>query len=469
MPSTTSATPSPHTGPLLLPPTARRSRAAAAGLHLIFDCASDRQSDFCADSPSSYSDASFSSVSSAGPATPLSRPSSPVVASATEENAEGEDCWNLIPYHVPWGNEYYDYTPGMLPGPEGHCFFLRSPTPLKYKRTMRACIKCRDRKAKCSGDRPACTRCVSRGYICQYDPEEPKRTKGPELSRQRLRTRSHRCGSESSAAASEAAADPSSHTMPSFIPAALSPKREEVEMLSELGGLTYSFTEGDAGPWGAPHVSEPSMLEAFQVSPDVTASHHLVPPKDLHEIHSLLLQHDHVVPSNTVTSDPWSHAVPSPLHQVDASALLPAAAVYAPKPLKHAQVPFLSVPVPQRPQPPPPIVIPQLPILQAAPVPVAESEREPARAPEPEPVWQKDGPVAAEQFVAYSVQGLVDGYMAYDYAPASVTYSHMYPQLQGYAAQAYYDSDLSLYGQGVGVAPAATYTAPTAPYVSYAA
>ena len=31
----TSATPSPHTGPTHLPPSARRSRAAAAGLHLV--------------------------------------------------------------------------------------------------------------------------------------------------------------------------------------------------------------------------------------------------------------------------------------------------------------------------------------------------------------------------------------------------------------------------------------------------
>ncbi|KAH9932394.1 uncharacterized protein B0H18DRAFT_55766 [Fomitopsis serialis] len=197
--SSASATPSPHTGPWHLPPAARRSRAAAAGLHLIFDSASDRNSDSCADSPSSYSDASFSSVSSSsGPATPLSRPSSPAIVSAAE-HLDSEDCWNLIPYHVPWGNEYCDYTPGTLPGPDGQCFFLRSPTPLKYKRTVRACTKCRDRKAKCSGDRPACVRCVSRGYICQYDPEEPKRAKGPELARQRRRDKPDRTVSQSTA------------------------------------------------------------------------------------------------------------------------------------------------------------------------------------------------------------------------------------------------------------------------------
>lgn len=114
----------------------------APGLHLVFDAARD---DTSAASPSSYSDASFSSASSSAPATPRSRESSPARALA---QADDEDCWNLIPYHVPWGNEYYDYTPGMLPGPDGQCFFYRSPTPLKFKRTMRACSKCRDRKAK---------------------------------------------------------------------------------------------------------------------------------------------------------------------------------------------------------------------------------------------------------------------------------------------------------------------------------
>lgn len=59
-----------------------------------------------------------------------------------------EDSWNLIPYDVPWGPEYYHYRAGTLPGPEGACIFLRSPTPLKNRRTQKACNKCRQRKAK---------------------------------------------------------------------------------------------------------------------------------------------------------------------------------------------------------------------------------------------------------------------------------------------------------------------------------
>jgi len=61
---------------------------------------------------------------------------------------ELEDCWNLIPYNVPWGNNYHNYEYGTLPGPEGACIFLRSPTPVKNQRTSQACKKCRERKAK---------------------------------------------------------------------------------------------------------------------------------------------------------------------------------------------------------------------------------------------------------------------------------------------------------------------------------
>lgn len=55
------------------------------------------------------------------------------------------------------------------------------------------------------------------------------------------------------------------------------------------------------------------------------------------------------------------------------------------------------------------------------------------------------------------------------YAPAAASmYAHDYGAPQEYAHQAYYDGPV--YGQGVGVAPAATYLAPVpaAPYVSYA-
>jgi hypothetical protein len=61
---------------------------------------------------------------------------------------ELDECWNLIPYNVPWGNSYHNYEYGTLPGPEGACIFLRSPTPVRNQRTSQACKKCRERKAK---------------------------------------------------------------------------------------------------------------------------------------------------------------------------------------------------------------------------------------------------------------------------------------------------------------------------------
>jgi hypothetical protein len=59
-----------------------------------------------------------------------------------------DDAWNLIPYNVSWGHEYEEYRAGILPGPEGDCVFLRSPTPLRNQRASEACKKCRERKAK---------------------------------------------------------------------------------------------------------------------------------------------------------------------------------------------------------------------------------------------------------------------------------------------------------------------------------
>ena len=63
-------------------------------------------------------------------------------------SSDPDDAWNLIPYNVSWGHEYEEYRAGILPGPEGDCIFLRSPTPLRNQRASEACKKCRERKAK---------------------------------------------------------------------------------------------------------------------------------------------------------------------------------------------------------------------------------------------------------------------------------------------------------------------------------
>ncbi|KAM6493618.1 hypothetical protein JOM56_009979 [Amanita muscaria] len=52
------------------------------------------------------------------------------------------------------------------------------------QRTPQACDKCRERKTKCSGDRPVCKRCTARGLICTYSCREP-RSRGPSRPRTR--------------------------------------------------------------------------------------------------------------------------------------------------------------------------------------------------------------------------------------------------------------------------------------------
>ncbi|KAI0366092.1 hypothetical protein BV20DRAFT_953067 [Pilatotrama ljubarskyi] len=114
-------------------------------------------------------------LGSAPPPAPSSLPSTPADQLSTcPLDDASEDSWNLIPYDVPWGPEYYHYKAGTLPGPDGACIFLRSPTPLKNRRTQKACNKCRQRKAKCSGTHPTCSRCLARGYICEYAEEEKR-------------------------------------------------------------------------------------------------------------------------------------------------------------------------------------------------------------------------------------------------------------------------------------------------------
>ncbi|RSL67380.1 hypothetical protein CEP53_003034 [Fusarium sp. AF-6] len=55
------------------------------------------------------------------------------------------------------------------------CSLVTSPTDkdglpelLERRRVWRACIRCRDRKLKCSGGSPECSRCAQRGVTCQY-------------------------------------------------------------------------------------------------------------------------------------------------------------------------------------------------------------------------------------------------------------------------------------------------------------
>ncbi|KZT26629.1 hypothetical protein NEOLEDRAFT_1132181 [Neolentinus lepideus HHB14362 ss-1] len=46
-------------------------------------------------------------------------------------------------------------------------FFCRTPSPANRQRTAQACLKCRERKTKCTGASP-CARCTARGLVCTY-------------------------------------------------------------------------------------------------------------------------------------------------------------------------------------------------------------------------------------------------------------------------------------------------------------
>jgi hypothetical protein len=50
-----------------------------------------------------------------------------------------------------------------------------SPPAVQRKRVAQACDRCRSRKDKCDGAKPACSACAVRGHSCSYDPAVKKR------------------------------------------------------------------------------------------------------------------------------------------------------------------------------------------------------------------------------------------------------------------------------------------------------
>ncbi|KZT07857.1 uncharacterized protein LAESUDRAFT_724330 [Laetiporus sulphureus 93-53] len=281
------------------------SRAAAVGLNIAVTSGMQDVSGPHAPSPAAYSE--YSAMPST-PATPSDAPATPLDA-----NRNSEDSWNLIPYNVPWGSEYFDYQPGTLPGPDGSCVFLRSPTPLKNKRTTRACTKCRERKAKCSGTRPTCSRCLSRGYICQYDLDDSKRSSAANLARQRRRSQAtlSTSSSFSSLRSVTAFSDRSDYSQ-----ASSSLRRELVEASSSTSSLAYSVASTASTTSTS---SEP--LEAwwpFERPPSAS----------------------YIPFAEGMPADPY----PKSIHAISEEANFPSAmSVHAPRPVKCSQaVPFLT-------------------------------------------------------------------------------------------------------------------------------
>ncbi|TCD71030.1 hypothetical protein EIP91_000529 [Steccherinum ochraceum] len=282
--------------------------------------------------------ADHSTPPSSGSATATMSPAASDPCGSTEPVLDDPVCWNLVPYDVPWGQDYFNYKQGTLPGPDGKCLFLRSPTPVEKRRTSQACKMCRERKAKCSGDRPSCARCVARGYICQYLPEtkkiKPART-GPirlKMSRSLSHPYSRRDSDTLSIASSTDFSEYSSYSSSSSSSSChLSPKQEDEEFPSAvlLHNLQLQYPDADDQKEEA-STADSAYLPPFDYArePSQDSSVHEPPP-----------------PSATSTTSSlsfWSgYESPHPQTQ----ALAPVSSFptfHAPRPLRYSQsLPFL--------------------------------------------------------------------------------------------------------------------------------
>ena len=278
-----------------------------------------------------------SSPSNSSPSTPIE----PYPQSPIDLSVSSEDSWNLIPYDVPWGSEYYHYHAGTLPGPDGACIFLRSPTPLKNRRTQKACNKCRQRKAKvcrchpdttrttltpraplqCSGTRPACSRCLARGYICEYVEEEPKRpsqSSATPATRPRPRARAQREPSECSDGAgsdSESSSynyvHPKSEDSEPSTPELLHPSRDGSSLASTASPTQF------ASQWEDAH-HQYSMAASYGFDAPAT-EHYAADAAAMHEYY-----------------DPSSYHLPDDIHACAPQDVSPvyASSVHAPRPVR---------------------------------------------------------------------------------------------------------------------------------------
>lgn len=97
--------------------------------------------------------------------------SAPPISRRPSSNGSGSGSFNLVPYKE-------------MEGSTGTTYFYRTPIPSSKQRINQACEKCRDRKTKCTGEKPSCNRCVSRGLTCEYAPQH--RVRGPNRNRNSL-------------------------------------------------------------------------------------------------------------------------------------------------------------------------------------------------------------------------------------------------------------------------------------------
>ncbi|THH27527.1 hypothetical protein EUX98_g6671 [Antrodiella citrinella] len=256
---------------------------------------------------------------------------------AAEPSVDDGASWNLVPYDVPWGQDYYQYKQGTLPGPDGACLFLRSPTPVEKRRTLQACKMCRERKAKCSGDKPNCTRCLARGYLCQYIPDTKKirPAKAGPLRLKGSRSLSHpyqRRDSDSlSVASSTDFSEYSSYSSASSSASYFSPKEEELEfppavLLSQLQYPEEEDVSKDVVKNMVPH-PRGAYLPPYEYTPSQDYHVHERPPLS--------------ATSTTSSLSFWS-GYESPRPAAQTLAPIPIPSFHAPRPLRYSQsLPFL--------------------------------------------------------------------------------------------------------------------------------
>ncbi|KIK78694.1 hypothetical protein PAXRUDRAFT_163276 [Paxillus rubicundulus Ve08.2h10] len=99
--------------------------------------------------------------------------------------------------------------------------FYRTPEHARL-RTAKACEKCRVRKAKCSGDRPTCQRCLTRGLVCHYAAES--RIRGPNKPKVKPKLTEPRSDEERSTGTSASKSGSASPVMKSSSPPCSDPE-----------------------------------------------------------------------------------------------------------------------------------------------------------------------------------------------------------------------------------------------------
>ncbi|GJE98336.1 Zn(II)2Cys6 transcription factor domain-containing protein [Phanerochaete sordida] len=335
-----------------------------------------------------------------------------------------DDPWNLRPYDVPWGHAYWKYKPGKLPGHDGDCLMLRSPTPIEQRRTAIACKHCRQRKAKCSGDQPACSRCAYSGRKCVYPDERrpqpaihaprPSKTARGILAKSFVRRASSPSGASSSTDYSEAPYED------------VQTKQEDVDDAQPY--LLYNMASDQLQAWSPPYASS-SPRSDYSSPPSTTYCE---------------------VDFDPAGGQPLFFDYHEPIASTSAAAAAPSGAgIFAPRPVRPSAAADLAYPHPS--------LAPHVPVGAVR----YSYEDPPARAAEAPAACALDpaGPI--------SVAGAPQTFISITEAAALAAPSLAHPEAHCYASAP--DAQPACYDAAAyGYAAQAQYPAPVEPQMQYA-